>query len=304
MKTTTLFCLLLLTVSFSYGQYKEYPLYPNGLKDNPVKYDEPESYVDSMVAPGSLSGKNRVYSFVSEPSYMLFPANESVNKHIGLVIAPGGGLRNVWLDKEGIDLAMWLSQKGISCMVLKYRVNHRDEKGKWELDRGMYDSEVEKDAKQAMLTMRSLADSLNFEANKVGMIGFSAGGWLVERITVKKMEKYHDSKPDWMPNFAGLIYYGNDPKLVKKEDEIKNLPPMFMVIARNDEKIPVGKIMPYLTTILLTVDKSELHVYNSGRHGFGLADNKGNSVALWKDSFYNWMLDVTKAHPSPPQGRE
>lgn len=304
MKKTNLLYLLLLTVSLSYGQYKEYPLYPDGLKDNPINYDEPESYVDSLVAPGSLSGKNRVYSFVSEPTYLLFPAKENVNKHIGLVIAPGGGLRNIWLDKEGIDIALWLSEQGISCMVLKYRVNHRDEKGKWDIDMDDYTSAVEKDAKQAMLLMRSMADSLNFESYKVGMIGFSAGGWLTERITVKKMEKYGASHPEWMPDFAGFIYFTNLPKSIKGNKELKNLPPIFMAVARNDVRLKVLERIDYLSVIISNSKKSELHIYNSGGHGFGTSTDKGISVATWKDSFLNWMLDITNALPNPPQGRE
>jgi dienelactone hydrolase len=277
---------------------KEFPLYPEGIKENPVVHPEKESFVDSLVHPNSLSGKNRVLSFVAEPVYQLYPAAADQNKNIGLVIAPGGGLRNIWLDKEGTDLALWLSQKGISCMVLKYRVNRRDEKNNFQIPLSVYFHEVEKDAKQAMLTMRSLSASMDFDSEKVGMIGFSAGGWLVDRITVQKMEKYGTDKPQWMPDFAGLIYHGGSEQSVKNEKEINNLPPMFMAIARDDEKMPVGKIIPYLTTILLTVDKSELHIYNKGNHGFGLAYNNGYSVSLWKESFYNWMLDVTTP-PAP-----
>lgn len=271
-----------------------YPLFPNGIKNNPIKYDQPESYVDSLVSPGSLSGKNRVYSYVSEPAFLLFPAKESENKHIGLVVAPGGGLRNVWLDKEGIDIAMWLSGQGISCMVLKYRVNHRDEQGKWEIDMNDYMPAVEEDAKQAILTMRAFADSLDFDSQKVGMMGFSAGGWLTEGITIRKIKDYATVRPAWMPDFAGLIYHVNTPKFVKDEAALKNLPPMFMAAARNDFRLGVLKNVSYLTTILENVEKSELHIYNSGGHGFGTSTDKGISVAFWKVNFLNWMLDVTE----------
>ncbi len=276
-----------------YGQYTEYPLYPEGIKDNLIKYTEDESFVEEAVSPMSLSGRNRVYSFVSEPTYMLFPADKEQNKHIGLVIAPGGGLRNVWLDKEGIDIALYLSKKGINCLVLKYRVNHRDDDGKRRFDTGAYFKEVEKDGQQAVVTMRSLAGKMDFDPQKVGMVGFSAGGWLTEGLTVRKQDEYGKTKKDWMPDFAGLIYHGNSERFVKKDDQLKNLPPMFMAIARNDEKMPVENLMTYFTKILLNVDKSELHMYNSGNHGFGLAYDNGLSVALWKESFYNWMLDVT-----------
>lgn len=269
------------------------PLFPNGIENNPIKYTQPESYVDSMVSPGSLSGKNRVYSFVSEPGYMLFPANETTNKHIGLVIAPGGGLRNIWLDKEGIDIALWLSNQGITCMVLKYRVNYRDEKGKWAFKHDDYKIVADQDAKQAMLLMRSFADSLNFDSNKVGMIGFSAGGWLAERITIKKIDENEQLIPAYMPDFFGLIYFVNDYKYLKNKKNLASLPPVFMAVARDDYRLGVLKQLDYLSELILQVEKSELHIYNSGGHGFGTSTDKGISVATWKESFLNWMLDVT-----------
>ncbi|WP_346863410.1 dienelactone hydrolase family protein [uncultured Draconibacterium sp.] len=294
-KTIVGFSILFFALAFSnlaLAQVEEEALYPEGITDNPIHFSSVESYVDSMVSSASLSGQNRVYSYVSEPTISIYPANEQQNKHIGLIIAPGGGLRNVWLDKEGTDIALYLSKMGISCMVLKYRVNHRLDNGKWQLDFGMYVSEAEKDAKQAVKLMRSFSDKYNFDEDKVGMIGFSAGGWLTERITVKKMGKYGAEKPQWMPDFAGFIYHGSSPKNAKNVDEINHLPPLFMAIARDDEKLPVDEIIPYLTAIVLNVEKSELHVYNKGKHGFGLAYENGNSVADWKDSFFNWMMDL------------
>ncbi|MBN1927040.1 MAG: hypothetical protein JW798_14500 [Prolixibacteraceae bacterium] len=287
----------LFVVSISYGQYDEFPLYPEGLENNPISYDVEESYVDSVVAPGALSGKNRVYSYVSNPTYMLFPASEAENKHIGLVIAPGGGLRNVWLDKEGIDIALWLSQKGISCMVLKYRVNHRDEKGKFKYKSDDYKEVADQDAKQAVTLMRSMAGNMDFDPDKVGMIGFSAGGWLTERITVKKVDGIGNMKPDWMPDFAGLIYFKNEAKYLKNKKNLKDLPPIFMAVARDDYRLGVLNDLDYFTKLILDVEKSELHIYNSGGHGFGISNDKGISVATWIDSFYNWMLDVNPQTP-------
>lgn len=285
-------------INLSAQESKEYLLYPDGIASNPIVHPAEEMITEQPAAPGSLSGHNREYRYVSVPTYQLYPADKSQNRHIGLVIAPGGGLRSVCYDKEGTDLALWLSSKGISCMVLKYRLNRREDKGKFEIDRKIYDHEVEKDAKVAMLTMNRLADSLQFNRDQLGMIGFSAGGWLTERITIKKTEQYGIKKEDWMPDFAGLIYFGNAPKVVKNESALKNLPPVFMAIARDDSKVPLKRVIDYLSAIALNVDKSELHVFNSGEHGFGLATNKGNSVLLWKDSFYNWMLDITS--PSAP----
>lgn len=105
----------------------ETPLFPNGIEKNPVSHPYPEKVVDSVINPLSLSHKNRVISNISVPTYQLFPASEANNKHIGVVIFPGGGLTTNWVDKEGTDLAIWLSEQGINCMVIKYRTNRKDE---------------------------------------------------------------------------------------------------------------------------------------------------------------------------------
>lgn len=65
-----------------------------------------------------------------------------------------------------------------------------------------------------------------------------------------------------------------------------------MAIARDDKKVPLPKVMEYLTMIALTADKSELHIYSKGDHGFDLAYNNGYSVELWKNSFFRWLLDI------------
>ncbi|MFA5045765.1 MAG: dienelactone hydrolase family protein [Paludibacter sp.] len=284
-----LFLFSLLGSSLLSGQNRqELPLYPNGIENNPVIHAQKESFVDSVVNPNSLSKLNRVYSFVSVPTYTLFPASESNNKHIGVVIFPGGGLVNNWVDKEGTDLAIWLSAKGISCLVVKYRTNEKDKNGKFLIPYDDYKGAIYKDARTGILKLKELSAELKVDADKIGIIGFSAGGWLSERMAFKSV----DGTFDWKPSFVGLIYHGD---IVQEINKIKNkadLPPFFMAIARDDRKIPLKKVIPFLTAIVTEVDKSELHIYSKGDHGFGLAYDKGNSVALWKDSFYCWLLDI------------
>ena len=267
---------------------EQLPLFPNGIPNNPVKYDSGERTVDSVVSPLSLSKQNRVISNISEPTYSLYPAATSNNKHIGVVIFPGGGLVNVWLDKEGTDLALWLSSKGISCMVVKYRTNTKDNKGKFNIDFGDYKGAIYQDARTAILKMKDLSDSLGIDKDKIGILGFSAGGWLSERIAFKSLE----GEFDWKPAFVGLIYHGDKLKAYKQLKNKQSLPPFFMAVARDDKKLPLTEVIPFLSAIALDVNKSELHIYSKGDHGFGLGYDKGHSVETWKNSFYNWLLDV------------
>ncbi len=73
----------------------------------------------------SPSGSNRVFSQVSEPSYTIHQASKATATGVGLVLCPGGGYRDVWLDREGHDLGIWLQKQGITTLVLKYRTNYR-----------------------------------------------------------------------------------------------------------------------------------------------------------------------------------
>ncbi|RKD89849.1 alpha/beta hydrolase [Mangrovibacterium diazotrophicum] len=260
-------------------------LYPNGITDNPVTYPEAEMFVDSGVPAQSLSGLNRVYRFVTTPSYLIFPAKPELNRHLAVVIFPGGGLRNVWLDKEGTDIALWLSQQGITCMVVKYRTNWRDEDNDWIIDFDDYKGAVYQDACTSMLTLKALADSLNFDADKVGMMGFSAGGWLAERM----IYKYYEGAYEWNPAFVALIYHGNNARLIKSADNPEKIPPVFMAIAENDEKLPFDKVISYLETVEQKVPHSELWVYPDGHHGFGLAYDESLEVSNWKKAFVHWV---------------
>ncbi len=285
MRKLLLFGSFFITIN-AFGQLPpEKPLYPGGIKDNPVIHASEEMYVDSLVNPKSVTGLNRVYSYVSEPTYMIFPAYSAKNKNIGLVIFPGGGLKNIWLDKEGTDIALWLSEQGISCMVVKYRTNFKDAKDKWAIDFDDYKGAIYLDARTSIQIMKGLSDSLNIDKNKVGMMGFSAGGWLTERVVYK----YYQENYDWKPDFVALIYHGNYVQQIKKAKEKEKLPPFFMAIAENDKKLPYKDVISYLKMVSAEVKNSELHVYPDGGHGFGLAYDETSAVSKWKTDFVNWL---------------
>lgn len=283
--------ILLINSNYLLGQgMSETRLYISGIEKNTIRHPKSEAVADSVVNPLSLSHKNRVISNISFPTYQLFPASETNNKRIGVVIFPGGGFVTNWIDKEGTDLAIWLSEQGITCMVVKYRTNRKNEKDKMAIPMEDYKRAIYKDARTAILKMKELAPSIKTDADKIGILGFSAGGWLSESIAIKSTEGKLEVK--WRPAFAGLIYHGSSLSNFKKIDNVSKLPPIFMALARDDKKMALKDIIPGLAAIVAEVDHSELHIYNKGDHGFGLAYDKGHSVGQWKDSFYNWLLDL------------
>lgn len=282
---------LLLNCSYLVAQTNpEMPLYPKGLEKNPVSHPNPEKVVDSVINPLSLSHKNRVISNISIPTYQLFPASKANNKHIGVIIFPGGGFTTNWVDKEGTDLAIWLSGQGINCMVVKYRTNRKDEKGEMIIPMGDYKGAIFQDATTGILKMKELSASLKIDKDKIGILGFSAGGTISANIAVKSTEAKEPI--EWKPAFVGLIYQGNTVSNFKKIENVAALPPVFMAVARDDKKMPMKEFIPGLAAIVAEVNKSELHIYSKGDHGFGLGYDKGHSVNQWKDSFYSWLLDI------------
>ena len=287
----TILLIVLVAVGFSQttpNLLNQNLLYPDGIKNNPVVHSEDEVCKIMPVEPGSLSGISRAYRSVSIPTYMLFPAADSVNKQIALVIFPGGGLVYNWLDKEGTDLAMYLAAKGITCMVVKYRTNLKNKDGAFTIPFETYKKAVLEDASEAILKMKHFADSLNFDANKVGIIGFSAGAWISSRISIENSIDNLESKPA----FTGLVYGGERVESLEEVKDKSKLPPFFIAIGRDDNTARLTNLLDYYSTLISEVNNSELHIFSKGQHGFALGDNYGHSVQLWKNNFYAWLLDI------------
>lgn len=100
----------------------------------------------------------------NKPTYSLFQPQKGTANGVAVVIGPGGGFGDVWFDREGADFALWLADKGITSLVLKYRTFNTDAEG-FSLKREIYNAEGLADAKQAINILRSRADELNKDYN-------------------------------------------------------------------------------------------------------------------------------------------
>ena len=136
----------------------EQPLWPSEF-ENSVSYDREEVVRDNDAKPTSPSKLNRVFSYVSKPTYTIHRADPDKANGIGLVICPGGGYTDVWLDREGHDLAMVLQKNGITSLVLKYRTNSGPG-GKRTHDWDDYLPAVEADARRGIQILREQAATL------------------------------------------------------------------------------------------------------------------------------------------------
>ena len=228
---------------------------------------------------------------ISEPEMDLYKAHgNSVTDKI-MIICPGGALLFSAYEKEGVKLAKKLALNGITAIVLKYRTYPR--KGsviEWQrtlktqtaIDSAKtilpYSS---KDALNAIEVIRNNASKYNINPNKIGLMGFSAGGAVT-------MEAAYTSISKNQPNFIAPIYPWMD--IVEGQKVPSNKPPAFITCANNDEyrEIPTSSVQIYQDWIQAEA-KVELHMFSEGGHGFGM--NKINSpVDRWSQLLIDWIL--------------
>jgi acetyl esterase/lipase len=288
-----LFLFTLLSTSLVMSQ-QELPLWPDGIPNNPVKYNM-EKVSSNKANSSSLSQKNRVYSQVSEPTYMLFQAEENIANGVAVVICPGGGFRDVWFDREGVDFAMWLAKKGITSLVLKYRTFNSDAEN-FSLDRNIYNAEVYADAKMAIQILRSQANELNIDKNKIGIGGFSAGGALslyaALNIFESVLPEYARSEENTDPDFVFPIYPGINNAIYQTVKHKEKIPPVFLINGAEDDVTPADKCIKLYSALREKNVPAELHIYAKGNHGFDSGIGRGHGIASWQDSFINWLKDL------------
>jgi acetyl esterase/lipase len=208
----------------------EQPLYPDGIKNNPVFYQNPDSIRYAEVKKTSPSGLNRVFKRVMVPAYALHLPEAGKSAGAAVVICPGGGYRDVWFDREGNDLALVLKQHGVASLVLKYRTYNPTPDMQPALPWETYQEAVKSDAKEAVRILRRRANELSLDPRRIGMGGFSAGGHLTLLVC------FNPDKRDSLsyPNFAFLIYPGIPDDYKHEICKDAGLPPMFVVNAIDD----------------------------------------------------------------------
>jgi endo-1,4-beta-xylanase len=286
MSRKILFAYLLSCVSlFAVQRGEEVRLWPNGAPGSEgVK--APEVFESS---PASKL-PNR-FTVVHYPSiYVFLPPKERANG-LAVVIAPGGGHSQLVIDKEGWEVADWLNENGIAAFVLKYRL------AKAKDSRYTVEGDALPDAARAMRTVRSRAAEWNLDPNRIGFMGFSAGGEIAALMETR-FDAGNANAPDAVdrvssrPDFAVVVYPGFKPGTITVP---KDAPPTFLVCADDDRSHVVTTVTLYLDLEKQNVP-AELHIYASGGHGFGLRPSS-HPVSTWPDRLRDWMHDQKIAHP-------
>ncbi len=268
--------LLLLTVL---AQGQEIRLWTNGAPGS-----EGETAAEVTKPSDTASKLPKQFSVVHYPSiYVFLPPKEKANG-TAMVIAPGGGHSQLVIDKEGWEIAEWCNKNGIAAFVLKYRL------AKAPQSKYTVDKDALADAARAVRMVRSRAKEFNVDPARIGFMGFSAGGEVAALIETR-FDKGSDSAPDPIervssrPDFAVVVYPGFTTKISVPKDA----PQTFLVCADNDPSHVVSTVNLYLDLQKQGVS-SEMHIYSSGAHGFGIRESK-MPVSSWPDRLKQWMAE-------------
>ncbi|MEN1785804.1 MAG: alpha/beta hydrolase [Bacteroidota bacterium] len=241
-----------------------------------------------------------VVTNVSQPSMEVFRADTASNTGAAVVVAPGGGMFALSIENEGTAVAKWLNKRGVTAFVLRYRLVPTGEDGTTEVmqtNPAIVITEAQKllpygitDALNAIAHIRSNATSYNIDPERIGLMGFSAGG----AVTMGAGYTYTETNK---PNFLVPIYPWTTALPVKEPQ--KDAPPMFIVCASDDPLGLASGAVALYSSMLEAQKTVSLMMYAKGGHGFGMA-SKGLPSDTWIERFYDWALNE-KLIPSKNQ---
>jgi endo-1,4-beta-xylanase len=226
----------------------------------------------------------RVVKSVHKPSLTVYLPSRQSATGAAVVIAPGGGHREMWTDHEGHNIAKWLSEHGVAGFVLKYRLA-REEGSSYTIEEHSL-----ADTRRAIRLVRHRAPEWGVDAERIGVMGFSAGGQLAALAAAvydNGDAAAHDpvDKQSSKPAFQALIY----PAIPRDMKLSKDTPAAFLLCGENDrENISQGLPELYLALKRAGVS-AELHVYAGVGHGFGMRQRTKGAVADWPARFHGWL---------------
>jgi acetyl esterase/lipase len=259
------------------AQHQPILLWPNGAPGSEGK-TAPE------VIEVSADGEHSVSS-IHQPSITPYLPAKGTANGAAVIIAPGGGHYKLAIDYEGYDVARWMSAHGVAAFVLKYRLAR--EKG------STYTVEGDElaDIQRALRTVRNRSSEWGIDPNRIGVMGFSAGGELALLATThfdnglstpKDAIDHEGSKPA----FEALLYPGGLPA---KAALTKDMPPTFLLCGEEDRP-DISQGVPELYLALRRAGASaELHIFSGVGHGFGLRFSNRGAVSEWPSLMLAWM---------------
>jgi acetyl esterase/lipase len=276
-------CLLAFVATFASGQ-EVIPLYP-GTPPGSTPENYPEKAYFSKV------WNTEVVSNVTKPTLTVVkPAPELANG-TAIVICPGGGFMALSVNSEGFDVAKYLATKGVTAFVLKYRLTHTGEDATqeftdlWDKDRQKLRELLDKtvplsvaDGSAAVTYVRQHAAQWKISPDRVGIIGFSAGGTVSAGVALRYA-------PEGRPTFVAAIYAAAS----RLKDAVPaDAPPIFIAAATDDQLGLAPDSVALYQKWTDSKKPAELHMYAKGGHGFGMR-KQNLPTDHWIDRFAEWL---------------
>jgi acetyl esterase/lipase len=245
-----------------------------------------------LIVTNRNSGERSVYR-IHKPSITPFLPAASKASGTAVIVIPGGGHRVLAYDHEGDFVAKALAEYGIAGFVLKYRLARETNSTYKIMEHALADTQ------RAIRTIRARASEWNIDPNKIGVMGFSAGGELANLSSLHFAEGGPDASNELdrissKPNFQALIYPGQSGQI----QPTTNSPPAFLACGFNDRAdISEGLAQVYLRFKAAKVP-CELHIYSGAGHGFGYRPSKNTPSNAWLTRFEEWLED-SKLYSKP-----
>lgn len=244
---------------------------------------------------------------VTEPTLTIYtPKNKTSDAAV--IICPGGGYYILAIDHEGHDVAKWFAERGVTAFVLKYRLPQKE----------LFDNSTIRplqDAQQAIRLVRANAANYGISPNKIGIMGFSAGGHLASTASthfVNQVGETADLSSNVRPDFSILLYpvismqkeivhagsrqnlIGDDATeemeiLYSNDKQVTDQTPPTFIVHAFDDPVLVENSLLYATALKQHHIPTEVHLYDRGGHGFSLTKKQRGPVETWPDRLADWM---------------
>ena len=277
------------SISLMHAQNLTLPLWPNGAPNAQTELG-PEK--DTTTDKDNRPAGRRVTRLtnITSPTLTVYQPPDDKRSGAAIVIFPGGGYRILAIDLEGTEVCEWLSRIGVTAVLVKYRVPEANGVPRFQAPLH--------DAQRALGMVRSHAAEWKIDPQRIGVLGFSAGGHLSATLLQNAAERTYARVDDadtatCRPDFAILVY----PAYLSIEDKGQEIapevqpkpgtPPLFIVQAEDDKSFIQGTLLYYRALVSAKIP-AELHVYETGGHGYGLRPTS-HPVTGWPHLVEAWL---------------
>jgi acetyl esterase/lipase len=253
---------------------------------------------DAQPAPGPQSD----WTNIVRPTLTVYPPQRE-NTGVAVVVFPGGGFEGLAIKLEGTEICDWLTSKGITCVLLRYRVPSLpyDWHCKCRPDNRTTPTLALEDAQRTMSLVRTHAAEWHIDSHKIGVMGFSAGGYLVAEISTRYEHRLYapvdaadqvTSRPDFaVAVYPGHLWVGGKTYGLNPNVPINHqTPPTFLVQAENDDVDGVNQALVYYIALKDAGVPTEMHLYAQGGHAFGLRTNL--PIGRWPALVEQWLHSI------------